>query len=262
MSDYIPIHTFDEIPPFIRGVQERIYSLLIWESRGGLGKTYTIKETLDKDDCIIISGHVTPLKLYMTVVHNPAKILVFDDVHSLMRDKKIVALLLQICDMGEDKQVSYYTTAKYHGEPVPTTTISNNKCILLCNNIPSGDATYDALLTRALRIKFNPSNEEVFKKLKTFAQDKKIIKWIQDNIEHFNEPINFRMYEWALKIKDNKQDWKALLTKKYKLNEEFKLIADLVNMKYSDATRIWHKRIGTSSRTFDRRKAEYLKTNK
>ena len=258
----IHIHEFKDIAPFIRGVQTREYGLLIWQSRGGLGKTYTIKDVLDKDDYMLVSGHVTAMKLYYMVWKNPEKIIVFDDVHALLRDKKIVALMLQICDMGEDKTVGYSTTATYHGEKLPRTVISNNKSIILCNNIPIGDATYDALLSRAVHINFNPSNKEVLNTLKGFAEDKEIYSWLNNNVAEFQEPLNFRMYEWAVKFKACRQDWRHLISQMYALNDEFKLVGELVNMPYAQAVKRWNKETGKSRRTYDRRKKEYEQSRK
>ena len=112
----IPINTFEQIPPFIDGVMKREIDLLVIESRGGLGKTYTVVNSVDeetKQDMLVFSGHVTPLAVYMKLHDNPNKVVVFDDVDAMLKNKSMVAILKQVCIIGQDKTISYTSSATY-----------------------------------------------------------------------------------------------------------------------------------------------------
>jgi hypothetical protein len=261
---YLPTHEFSENIPFIQGILKRELDLFIFESRGGLGKTHLINTVFKEaeEEPLMFSGHATPLKIYYEAYKNPHKVIVFDDVDSMLYNKSVVALMKQLCQIGEDKLISYSTTAKYHGENIPRTFISNNKVIILCNNIKKGGADMDALISRSTYIRFNPDNETVLNKLKEFAQDKEVLNWFEQNLKHFNEPLNFRIYELAVSYKNLKLDWRSIITKIYGLSEEFKLVSELMNKPYKEAVKVWLKTTGKSESTYKRRLQEYKEANK
>lgn len=242
----IPINTYEQIPPFIKGVMKREIDLLVIESRGGLGKTYTVTQSPDehdKDQLLIFSGHVTPLAVYMQLYENPNKVVVFDDVDAMLNNKSMVAILKQVCIIGQDKTISYTSSATYQGKPIPREFTSNNKVIVLCNNIKSGGRDMQALLSRGYYLNFNPSNQEVHKQLKTFAEDKEVLDYLESHLSNIPE-YNFRIYQKAETLKTLGMDWQYLINQEYGISDDERIMQELKQYAPEQAEKEFMKQTG------------------
>jgi hypothetical protein len=255
--------TFKQLGQYMMAFRNRSISLLIIRSSGGLGKTTEAKNSIPIEDAegniiaVFFKGHATPLSIYMTASKHPNALLIFDDVDTLVDNKTTVAILKQLCELREDKDVHYNTTYKAYGEDVPPEFKSNNKVMLLCNDIKKVGANMGALLTRGFYLDFTPSHAEILKKLSEFAEERDIFDHIAKVHEHLD--LNFRIYEKCVEIKDSshytKLDWKEWLRNEYQLNEDEDLVREIANDKTlnrGERDRLWQERTGKSTRTYYR----------
>ncbi len=246
------ITTYKECQQYMQAFAHRNISLLVIRSEGGLGKTTLAKEVVP--NAIRFKGHATPLSIYMMAYKNPNALLIFDDVDTLMDNKTTVAILKQICELQEDKDVHYNTTYKAYGEDVPPQFTSNNKVMLLCNDIKKVGANMGALLTRGFYIDFDPNHNEILRKLKEFADDKEILEHLAHVHEHLK--LNFRVYEKCVEIKDSSPithlNWKQWLKNEYELNNDEDVVRELQSLPRKERDMAWKERTGKSTRTYYR----------
>jgi len=201
------VEHYAELYDYFQAYSSGNISFLLIESRGGVGKSYHAEHIL-QDEPTYFTGHVTPYSLFKTVKDNPKQSLVFDDVDTLLENKRNVALLKQMTDTTEPRRVHWRTTRG--GDNVEESFTSHNKTLLLCNVITRSGANIDALKTRAIHIKFTPTNKEVLNQLKQFLNHDKIIQYI-DKLEKKPKTLNFRCALKAKELDKAGLDWKMYL---------------------------------------------------
>jgi len=205
------------------------------KSRGGLGKTFLVENSLT--DNITFKGHSTPLSIYIRLSKNPTKKVVFDDVDSLLSNKTNVALLKQICETNQIKTIRYDTTVKTSNE-FPEEFKSQNKVIMLCNDIKRMGHNMKALLTRGIYVDFKPSNEEVLAVLREFAKDKEILSYLNTHHLELND-LNFRLYKKALELKNSGLDWEEYLESENNLNTNMDIVREIFHLPTRERNSIW-----------------------
>ncbi len=249
------ITEYKQLRQWVQAFHHGYTHLMFIRSRGGLGKSHMIREALP--DALFFKGHATPLSVYMECLKHPNSAVVFDDVDQLLENKIMVALLKQLCELHEDKIVHYSTTYRAYGEEVPRSFVSNNKVILLCNDLKKVGANIGALLTRGFVLDFNPTNQEVIKQIRTFADQTAIVDELERVQEHL--VVDFRLYEKCVEIHDSQAHtgllWKDWLRGEFAFSDEEQIAREIVrnadlsrDQKYEE----WHRRTGKSARTYHR----------
>lgn len=206
----LTIKSYKKLKEFIQAFAKKELNLLICVSRGGLGKTFIVEDALIEQGPLIITGHVTPLKLYLEVLERTQEekdfILVFDDVDALLLNKDIVALLKQLCDTKEDKVIKYFTTSPIL-KKLPSEFETSCKVVMLMNTLNPKEPNVKALMSRAHLVNFNPSDVEILKYLKSWATDSIILNFIE-KFASFSKSLNLRTYVRAKELKNSKLNWK------------------------------------------------------
>ena len=80
----------------VRMVARRLTNgLAVYGSRGGLGKTKVVLETLrqEKVKPLVLNGHITPLSLYTNLYEHSESIIFLDDCDSLFRNLPALGIL-------------------------------------------------------------------------------------------------------------------------------------------------------------------------
>ena len=250
------LFTYKEQINYIEAFKKRFISLLIFQGRGGTGKSYNVERLLEGENYIMFKGHSTPLSIYQRCLKNPNALVVFDDVDALLNNKTAVALLKQLCDTKEEKKVYYSTTSKLDGEEIPKEFISRNKVLLLCNSYIGTNDDLKAVLTRGFYFHFEPTNEEVFKALSKFATDKQLLKEFEKNLYKIPN-FNFRLYEKALQLKEAKLDYNLYLRETYNLSTDEDVLRDVEKLPREEGLKIWRNKTGLSERSFYRKLKEH-----
>lgn len=245
------ITTYTQFESYIKAFEKKKLNLLVMVSKGGLGKTYLVEETLIEQAPLIITGHITPLKLYKEVYEKTQEekdfILVFDDVDALFQNKDVVALLKQLADTREEKIIRYFSTSPLLDD-LPSSFETSCKVIILMNTLLVKDLNIQALMSRAHLLLFEPSNMEILKYMKTWATDKVIIDFIK-KFAPFSKELNLRTYMQAIELKESGLDWKVDIINTLEIEERLYIIHSLLEKCKTDTERIEKfKEMGYGSR--------------
>lgn len=192
----------DKFYPLIELTKEAIKgnipSLLV-EGTGATGKTYNIIKTLEQEkaDYLYMNTYTTPLELYKTLCQNKDKqVIIFDDIAGIWKDEKNIAILKSALWGMEGKRLIQYTSPKKE----PDKFVLNASVIIITNKIPDNPHTH-AIKTRMHTIELTFTHQEMLKLMKEIAkipykettnkQREKVVKWIEDNLDHSHQ-INLR----------------------------------------------------------------------
>ena len=250
----IKVTTYNELYKFVENTRDRNIGFLVIVSRGGLGKSQIIKKNTYKEGTLIFKGHATPLSIYMSIYKHKNKLVVFDDVDELTRNKTTVSLLKQICDTDPEKTLYYSSTATYEGMKIPPSFTCRNNVILITNDLKGSNKNLDAVWTRAVIVEFEPTKQEIMGMLKEWANDEEILSFLENNdIKN----LNARHYVMAKELKESGIDWKDSLLKQSGLEPEpnYKELASELLAKYDnveDRNREWLISTPLSIRTLQR----------
>jgi len=231
----IIIDNYDDYRAHMRAFKKKKLNLVSVVSRGGLGKTFISEDELMEEAPLVFTGHVTPMSLYMTLYERNCEeqdfIVVFDDVDALLLNKTNVAILKQVCDTRETKTVKYFTSSPtLRSNQIPQEFETRCKVLMLMNDLNPEDSNLKALMTRSHLINFKPSDMEVLDNMKTFADDKAILKFIEIYAP-FSSSLNLRCYKRAVELKDSGLDWKRSIVDDLQVDSHLLEIHNLI-LKY------------------------------
>ena len=69
--------------------------LCVYGSRGGLGKTRVVLQTLEAEgiEPVILTGHCTPLAMYLALYEHPDSVVFLDDCDAMFRNLPALGIL-------------------------------------------------------------------------------------------------------------------------------------------------------------------------
>ena len=121
-----PEAMFTNIERLTKMVGKGIQPSLVITGGAGTGKTYLVKETLEKMglresfEFVHFKGRATAAGLFITLYENSDKIIVLDDCDSVFKDDDAVNILKGALDSYDTRKISYITTKQlkdgYGGE--------------------------------------------------------------------------------------------------------------------------------------------------
>ena len=89
--------------------------LCAYGSKGGLGKTRVILQTLRKERVrpLVLNGHITPLSLFTNLYENPDAVVFLDDSDALFRNLPALGILRTALwgETNEKRLVTYNSSA-------------------------------------------------------------------------------------------------------------------------------------------------------
>lgn len=203
-------------------------SLLV-TGEGGLGKTYTVNETVNKlfdnDDeeikreVVVIKGYSTARGLYNTLYDNNGKLIIFDDCDSVLKNDVSLNLLKGALDSYDERIIKWQSQAR-KGDDYPREFEFTGKIIFISNK--KKEKLDQAVLSRCMVVDVSMTPEEKIERMRT------VLKFVCPNLplevkeesldlidEHkYNiENLNFRTLIKVSKIKNSFPDsWKDLAT--------------------------------------------------
>lgn len=216
-------------------------NLLVLVSKPGLGKSQAIKEALKGKEYFFQSSHATPLSIYNEIYNHKDSYVVLEDIDSLMESERAVSMLKCLCETTAVKTMHYRTTSSLL--KAPTSYEVTASTLISCNKMNSKDENVKALLSRGLVVYFEPSKQELLKKMREilpkidlvsmpFEQRQGVLGFIEKHSAYALE-LNLRtlvrgLELYAYSLKDKELDWKATLLKLMQVDEKLVEVIGLV----------------------------------
>jgi hypothetical protein len=216
-SEFTVKQRFDFISTFTKLVSKGVMNSLVITGDGGLGKTHTVLETLEKlglkedtigeidGDFVFIKGYSTPRNLYTSLYHNNGKTIVFDDCDNITKDAIGANILKAALDSYERRIVSW--GAENKDDSVPSRFEFTGKVIFISNLVL--DKFPQAILSRSMLVDLSLNQEEKIERIQQVfdsedlyeAEDKTIVlDFIKRNVAKAKD-LNIRSAMNLLKIK-------------------------------------------------------------
>jgi len=256
----IDTKTYKDYKQYMKAFKEKQLNLLVVVSRGGLGKTFISEEELLEEAPLVFTGHVTPMSMYKELYlrHQEEEdfLVIFDDVDALMLNKTNIALLKQLCDTREIKQLKYSTTS--HSLHIPKEFNTKCKVLMLMNDLNPKDPNLKALMSRAHLINFIPSDTEILANIRTFGEDKEILDFISVYAP-FSKTLNLRVYKRAIELKEAKLDWHSTIINELNVDPLLLEVHQLLSKYKTDKER--DKKFSGGRATYYRKKKLLLSKN-
>ena len=143
--------------------------LCVYGSRGGLGKTKVVLETLKEEGVtpVTLTGHCTPLAMYMSLYEHPESVVFLDDCDAMFRNLPALGILRSALWEGEkgNRLVNYNSSQL----KVPSSFHFNGRVIFAVNTLPNRNHAFDAVLSRVDQYELDASNEEVLDLMRQLA---------------------------------------------------------------------------------------------
>lgn len=239
LSQHIDISTkFKDMKFYIGSLTKGLFNSLIITGTSGVGKTYTVIETMRKlgleegKDWVLIKGKSSPIGMYKEFYkYRNGITLVFDDCDSVFRDENGINILKGALDSSEIRKISWKTGTTFDPEgktvqeieklvdrgKIPNNFELSSQCLFI-TNITSDELLNNhklaALLSRSLLMDMTFSEEEIIERIKTvmphmdiYGLDEKSkedilnLMILASKTGSFKKAINLRTFENMCKTK-------------------------------------------------------------
>ncbi len=239
----IKVRTYSDLNYFLKLFKKTKPSLMIIQSRGGLGKSHAVEKLL-KGQAEFIRGHCTALSMYRLISEHPEDELqlVIDDVN-IFRGSVMIGIVKQMADTKK-KQVMSYNSTHSVAEMLKSETVKKMSTLVLLNqtNLKSNPDT-QAIGDRGHCIHFCPSNEEVmgYALDNNIGNDKEILEFLA---KYYMMARNFSL-RTIIKAKHHKamsNDWRLRTLNEMEVSPKYSILIDLIHKYPTDKERIRHYR--------------------
>jgi hypothetical protein len=144
--------------------------LCVFGSRGGLGKTRVVLQTLEAEgvEPVILTGHCTPLAMYMALYEHPQATVFLDDCDAMFRNLPALGILRSALWEGDkgNRLVNYNSSQL----KIPSSFHFKGKVIFAINTLPHRNHAFSAVLSRVDQFELSASNEEVLDLMRQLAR--------------------------------------------------------------------------------------------
>jgi len=240
------------------------YKGLIIIGKPALGKSYMTIQALNElglkagQDYIVVSGYITPLRLYQVVYENKTKIIIFDDCRGIMENINAISLMMSMLWNATGTRVVHYNSASSKLE-IPPTFIFEGKMILLVNDIPN---QLEALISRCIVDELIYTKEEILTMIDKIAEARQVSEVAQYIRKHSKGvDVNLRTLDLAcdyyITYKEKDGLWKKMLGNMLCPDKRILYIEEMMemNIEVSEQVRRFIKQFGQSRKTYFRLKS-------
>ena len=199
------------------------HALFVFGSQGGLGKSRTIRRTLDEEGIVpvLVNSHVTPLALYGTLFqHRDEQVIFFDDVDSMFSSMAHLGLLRSAL-WGSPRIVTYGSSQL--PSDYPPSFEFTSRCVFAANVIPTKNDAFKAVLSRCDIYELSATNEEVLELMRAVSSNgfhglsvedcSMVIDFIAENSE--DRQLSMRLLGPSLRkllyARSENLDWRPLI---------------------------------------------------
>lgn len=137
MSNFDINKRFDFLSKLTKMVATKNTQSLVVTGEGGLGKTYTVTNTIEKlglkpEQYYIVKGYSTPRGLYNTLFDNNGKLIIFDDCDSVLENTTSLNILKGALD-SYDKRVITWSAKMSKNDEYPQQFEFSGQIIFISN---------------------------------------------------------------------------------------------------------------------------------
>jgi len=239
---------------------------LILISDGGLGKSFTVLETLkeksmeENRDFAYITTFATSLELYNLLFIHKDKVVVLDDVEGILTDKKSISILKSaLWSSSGKREISYYSKTSLLDAP---NKFEFSGKLIICINEIGNSRIIQALTSRCLFYSLEFDYEDKIELIEAlgilYSIPSELIDFIKMNTSPATENLSMRtlIHIWNVYRYDaengNSGKWREIAKNLLKTDENFFTLQEItnsgkpVNEQISD----FIKRTGKSRRTY------------
>jgi len=219
------IEAFTAMREFVRCVARKHAHGLMLVGPGGIGKSYTVIETVRQEGLVEnqhfvrIPGYATPVGLYNALFENKEKLVIFDDCDSIFKDLTALNILKAVMDTLPERKVAWKTSSN---KVMADSFQFDGQIIFISNMDPNinADPNFRALLTRTMTLLVSASRQEILMRMvqliPAMAPDLRaderedVIKYLYDNQQHFKD-FSLRFLKNLISLrKYDATNWKNL----------------------------------------------------
>jgi hypothetical protein len=215
---------YAELESYLLDFAKGTYRFLWVTGQPGKGKSQRIQATMrERKHLYIKSGQVTPLALYLGCFEHRDEpiILDVDEMEVMMQEPNGRRLLLALGETTTTKRLTWHSTSPRMGE-VPSNFETSSPLCVIANDAPG----HAAIRSRARKLEFAPTNEEVHRYAASWFWDQQIHDWFGQHLDRLH-PLDLRWYVEAYEDRLAGRDWAALLMNAYALDTAESLVQDL-----------------------------------
>lgn len=159
---------FEYLKSLTQMVVNGITPSLILVGEGGIGKSFTVKSTIneqniDENAYTFIKGYSTARGLYNTLYDNNGKIIIFDDCDSVLDDRVAVNILKSALDSYDSREISWLAKMA-KSEEYPNKFEFTGRIIFISNKRKS--SIDGAILSRSLTVDLTMTPSEKIGRMK------------------------------------------------------------------------------------------------
>ena len=169
-----PTVVFKNLDLYVQLIVNTETTSLIIAGQPGVGKTYTVTNSLEKynADYIKITGRSTAHALYVALYENNGKIILFDDCDKVLFDTDAISILKAALDSIPKRKISWLSKGEIKsddGKIIPDSFEFTGKCIFITNSpLKKID---QALCSRSMVIEVAFTPEDMLKYLNTIVEN-------------------------------------------------------------------------------------------
>lgn len=242
------INTFERLKKHYLAVKDGHIRFLVVIGRGGVGKSWMYEDVFSPGRYNHFTGRTTAIEIYCQVYDHPDIPTVLDDVGSLLRNYDCVELLKGLCDSRKQRVVQWNTkTPLLEGRTQKF--VATGPVLVVCNRAFFNNEDVNAVLDRADVIEFDPPKDEILRKLRTYAEDEEILRFLEQPMV---QP-SLRSYEKAKMWKASSHlDWKQELMGEFGIEEHIQIQAEIIRNERSarQCYALYKQRTGRSRRDY------------
>ena len=200
---------------------------LIVTGEGGLGKTHSITESIEKKglfgfEFVFFKGYSTARGLYNTLFDNNGKLIIFDDCDSVLEDKVAINILKSALDSYDKRTITWMAKMNKNDE-YPQQFNFTGRIIFISNK--KKDSIDTAILSRSLTVDLSMTGDEKIQRMSsiigfilpdvTLDIKTDALTFLSENKDHSN--VNMRTLIMISKMRQcNPDGWKEMA--QYMLN--------------------------------------------
>ena len=188
--EVIVLTTYAQLNLYLGKFSAGELGLVLLLGRHGTGKSESVKRALSISDTacpvaenaanmpLYIEGHMQPFGLYRQLWNNRNQAIVLDDLDRLYADSDCVRLLKSLCNTVKHKRLHWLTNLTLNDGAIPSSFTTSSNVILIANEWKSLNPNVRALEDRAIVLHFNPSNDEVHRKVAEWFDDPEVYEFL------------------------------------------------------------------------------------